>query len=95
MKVRTGSVLPNSWIVVDVFYDRSQERFGDMREQGVVLAMSAARVPHSHDRFVRWTYVVGEEGDAFTFSGRYFQDVWPAVKDFVRRSRIEVEAVSA
>ena len=93
MKVRTGSVLPNSWIVVDVFYDRSQERFGDMREQGVVLAMDARGI--GFDRFVTWTYVVGEEGDAFTFSGRYFQDVWPAVKDFVRRTRIEVEAVSA
>lgn len=80
-RVGIGVVLPNGWTVVDVWHDTSQERFGDMRPQGIVLAMNAA---HEYDPFATWQFFSDERG-ILTVSGYYFHSIYPASRDFGRR----------
>lgn len=87
-QVRRGVVLDNGWTVVDVWFDHSQEKFGDMRDQGVVLATRADG--DTFEPFATWHFVqtwderrLGWRTD--TFTGHYFSGVFPAAKDFARR----------
>ena len=78
--VAVGDTLPNGATVVAVWYDRSQEKFGDHRPQGVVLAWRI------HE-YVTWLFCHDERGTV-TGSGRYFFDTpafMSAAKDFARR----------
>ncbi len=80
--VSTGVVLPNGWTVVDTYEDFTQVRFGDDREQGIVLAM----LPDQYDRFATWDYVVDPDMGIVTVSGHYFSRVFPAARDLARRA---------
>jgi hypothetical protein len=78
--VAVGDTLPNGATVVAIWYDRSQEKFGDHRPQGVVLAW------RGHE-YATWLFMHDERG-TLTVSGRYFYSgaaFMSAAKDFARR----------
>lgn len=77
----TGDVLSNGWTVVDVWFDRSQLKFGDVRPMGYVLAMLPGE---QHDKFATWWFVMDEHGVATT-AGHYFPHIFQAAKDLARR----------
>lgn len=81
----TGDVLPNGWVVVDAWFDRSQEKFGDLRPQGFVLAMREGEdLTARFDPFATWEFVIDDRGTV-TVSGHYFSHIVEAAKDFARR----------
>lgn len=87
-QVRRGVTLDNGWTVVDVWFDRSQEKFGDLREQGVVLATRPDG--DTFEPFATWSFVCNwyerqSQWRVDTFTGHYFSSVFPAAKDFARR----------
>lgn len=83
--IATGDVLGNGWVVVDMWFDRSQEKFGDMRPQGFVLAMShGSKITGYDDRYATWSFVRDERG-IVTIAGNYFNSVYSAARDFGRR----------
>lgn len=84
--IKRGDVLPNGALVLQVGIDTTQEVFGDMRPQGVVLAMVGGG-SWAHE-FVTWDYVIDERG-VVTVSGHYFDSVVNAVDDFRQRRALQ------
>lgn len=83
--LKAGSTLDNGWLVIDVWFDRSQERFGDRRPQGFVLALDEGQsLVDRRDHLATWSFVIDERG-IVTTSGHYFSHIFPAAKDFARR----------